>query len=46
MYRNELEEIGTANKMLMDLAAKNAIFFWTWPLILYSAIVLAFPRKQ
>ncbi len=46
MYRNELDEIRAAHKAAMDLAAKNATFFWTWPFVFYSAIVLALPRKQ
>ena len=47
MYRNELEEMKSAHKALMDQAAKNTIFFLTWPFIAYSAWVLAFnPRKR
>ncbi len=46
MYRNELDEIRAAHKAVLDLTVKNALFFWTWPLVVYSAWVLALnPRR-
>jgi hypothetical protein len=46
MEKSELEMMRAAHKACLDLAAKNAVLAWTWPLVLYSAWVLALnPRR-
>ncbi len=44
--KSDLDAMRTAQKTVMDMTARNIVFAWTWPFVMYSALVLAInPRR-